>query len=389
VLVSKNITLQEIEDLLSEIIREEKSHSSLRLPASIKFSGGLGIEITLIQLLITWARSSKDNETELHTYIKASDSEEVLKKYCYSLFGICAFSIAPKITDEKHNLIARYEALMPAKAIIDSMDLSDYESIIKRKNQKGGTPDIYLLSISGAEKEYIKPLYSIDYDFKGNRLVRSRVELSLEVNKIIKSLGASSPKHKKYSQSFSDELSLDIGLLLHELYKNTEEHAKRDLKGNKYRRTISGIKFSFSTYSHDQIKQIVKDQWDDKYLDYILLKFCSIIKIFEISVFDSGPGLARRWTSKDYDELTISEEINAVQNCFKKWGTTKTGWGAGEGLFTVLKTLRNLEGFIRVRTGRKIFSKGFMDSEDELELSNQIRDLAPIEGTSISIIIPF
>jgi hypothetical protein len=388
VLVSKNITLQEIEDLLSEIVSEGKIYSSLRLPASIKFSGGLGVEVTLVQLLITWARSNKNGEAEIHTYINASNSEEVLKKYCCSLFGICAFSISPKITDEKHNLISRYEALTPAKAIMNAMDMSDYESIVKRKN-KDGTPDLYLLSISGAEKEYIKSLYSLDYDSKGNRLVKSRVELSLEINKIIRSLGVSSHKHIKYSQSFAEKVSLEIGLLLHELYKNTEEHAKQDIRGNRYNRTISGAKFSFSFYKHEEIKERVKDQWDEKYLNHILLKFCSEIKIFEISIFDSGPGLARRWTSKEYSELTILEEINAVQNCFKKWGTTKTGWGVGEGLFNVLSVLRNLEGFIRVRTGRKIFFKGFTDTNDELELSSQTRDLAPIEGTSISIIIPF
>ena len=48
--VKKDLNFQELENILSNIL-VEKENIKLRIPKTLKFSGGLGIEVSLIQII--------------------------------------------------------------------------------------------------------------------------------------------------------------------------------------------------------------------------------------------------------------------------------------------------------------------------------------------------
>jgi hypothetical protein len=74
--------------------------------------------------------------------------------------------------------------------------------------------------------------------------------------------------------------------------------------------------------------------------------------LLEISVFDSGPGLAARWHGADTKNLPVEDELAYVLSCLTKGQTTSSNRSRGYGLWNVLQELRALRGFIRIRTNR-------------------------------------
>jgi hypothetical protein len=398
IIIPRNVSLSNIEEILLKITNSSSNKLNIRIPAQpIKFAGGgLGVEIALTQLLITWARINQKEESEFHSYVPENNGDQILSHYCTTIYGICALYMAPKITDEKHKVIDRYQALMPAKDLIKAMDESDYERISKRrkykKDEKGGTTNIFLLSILGASRQYIQSIYT-KKTHEGNQIVRDKEEMSAEFNRIVRIIEKNSPSNIITEMISSSTIS-KVGLILNELIKNTEEHARKDYLGNLYDRAISGVKFGYSSYEEKQIRNIVKNYWKDYYLDYIIEKCKKIrqekINVFEISVFDSGPGFSRRWTKKDFSELSLQDEKKSVQCCLEKCGSTKSGSGVGEGLYNVLLAINELDGFISIRTGRTLINRGYChDDRDLCEMDSNEEYLAPVEGTALTICIPF
>jgi hypothetical protein len=405
--VPKDLDFQKIEDLLKEVWSNSSNNRNLRVSANrLNFTGGgLGVEVALTQLLITWARVNEKTDIELHTYIREEEFQKILYKYCSTLYGICALYMAPKITDQKHKKIERYVALEPAKELISAMDTSEYRTIMLREKtkeerllyqgtkQKGGTPNIFLLSIAGAEKQYIRSLYTSRTNTEGYRVVRDSPEMKSEFEKIIDSMDNTLVENPIKSTIKKSKLSEQVGIILNELIKNAEEHAKTDHKGNKYLREISGLKVGYSRYKQGDLEKITRGFWEDSYIDFISNRYFrnrDHIQIVEISVFDSGPGFSRRWMKKDFGEFSFNQEIQAIQECFKKGESSKSNEGRGEGLYNVSKIVQILGGSIRVRTGRTLTSRGYYpeDKRVSTEIDNYPTQLAPIEGTALTICIP-
>jgi signal transduction histidine kinase len=413
--LNKSISFQEIEEYLVAIVNGD--HSSIRIPVDLKFvGGGAGIEAALTQLLITWARLNENGESEFHSYVRKDYYEKVLKKYCTTLYGLCAMYISPKITDDKHNEIKRYEALMPAKDLIDAMDKGKYENISKRRKEpgeKGGLSNIFLLSMLGARKQYIESLYTDSYDYKGNREVRTAKELTNELRQILKVIASVVP-----SNSLENTFSVDtievidseetykrlntfdvIGVIFHELIKNTEEHAKTDHRGNLYRKSISGVKVGCASLKEDDIYNLSKSYWKSDYLEFIKnymknIVCKSYIHVIEISIFDSGPGFIKRRLGKQflgYEKLSFFEEQQILQGCLDKWGSTDPRRGKGLGLYNVSEAVQKLQGFISIRTGRSLISRGYYKNDHRdspVDMDHELIPRAAVEGTVLTICIP-
>ena len=86
----------------------------------------------------------------------------------------------------------------------------------------------------------------------------------------------------------------------------------------------------------------------------------------EITVFDTGPGLVRRWLSAQSQatnlaNIKVEEEFEVVRSCFSEHVTTKSILGSGQGLPTVLETLKKLRAFLRLRTGRLCLVQDFSE----------------------------
>ena len=78
--------------------------------------------------------------------------------------------------------------------------------------------------------------------------------------------------------------------------------------------------------------------------------FPTISGFLELSILDSGPGMAARWLGRPVDDIDPQQQLEAVLQCFGKGRTSTTSLGRGFGLWKVLTSLKELHGFISVRT---------------------------------------
>jgi hypothetical protein len=123
------------------------------------------------------------------------------------------------------------------------------------------------------------------------------------------------------------------------------------------------------------------------------------IGVCEISVLDTGPGMARRWLNKDYKEFNRDEELLAVKSCFLKHLTSDVSGKRqlrGQGLCNVISVIGEI-GLIRVRSGRVLLIRDFnernLDRKEiesgDLEFSIEENNMHLVEGTTVSILYPF
>lgn len=364
--IPRNVSLNELEDLLTDIGASSKS--SLRLPNRIRL-GGLGIETALVQLIISWARKH-ESTGELHTYLKSVDDAE---SFVTSLHGLVASSIAPRISLVDHSEVERKRILQAASDLIGKMDAGDFASL-----QRG--PSLFMTTISGARKRYLYPIY------KKAGEVKSPSELAPVVREILQTIGGASGDKKSLEDVYGEEGFYDnVAWLLFELFQNTEDHALRDWTGTLYKRTVSGFMVSIQKIADPEdwkrIFTSFKCDW---------LSNATNIRLLELSVFDSGPGMARRWLGKDFGEFSFNDECEATIACFNKNETSKAISGRGIGLNNFLTLLSDQRGLLRVRSGRTELIKSFVEAGNKPEINRQAfsKEKASVEGTLISAFIP-
>jgi hypothetical protein len=198
----------------------------------------------------------------------------------------------------------------------------------------------------------------------------------------------------------------DFIKITHELFLNTDEHAKTNTLGHNLYPNIRAVYFKFHKRTLNNYK---KDYKKNKgLLDYfdtnLVLNDKSELYLFEISVIDSGPGLARRFENKAFlDSITIIDEVEIIKKCFFKHNTSSVGINRGNkglGLNRVLETIDG-KGFLRIKSGRVDVFRDMRNSRyvqaqnpNDIELfdwnnnSLNFTEHKNAEGTLISIIYP-
>lgn len=129
--------------------------------------------------------------------------------------------------------------------------------------------------------------------------------------------------------------------------------------------------------------------------------------VIELSVLDSGPGMAAKWLGR-IEGVPVEEQLEATLACFAKGQTTTATTGRGFGLAKVLRALRDLHGFISVRTnelhvfrqfalhgdrahveladGHRVPDEKLFDWQVALKRSASRR--RPVKGTVVSFLLP-
>lgn len=354
-IIKKNISLDEIEESLRGI----DDFECLRLPSAFKLAG-LGVEPALSQLIITWAR--KHSQGSLHTYINNIEKSNT-EKFLRNMAGMTAAVMAPRITTEKSDPIEKRKFLAEGVELIDAMYEGRFDDV-----HRG--PSLALISISGAEKRWLKCV------FDKPREVKRPTEMKGVVRNILSKIVPASGDRRGLDQIFTEDFIESIAWMVFELFQNTIDHAEKDEHGKFYFRTISALRFNIQKVGRTDLGRIHQE---------FKCLVANDLRIFELSVLDSGPGLARRWTGKGYDALSIENEKKAVRECFEKNKSTKEQSGRGVGLDNVVENLRQHNGFFRMRTGRLEFIKSYLDGGEEIDKMNE---RAPVEGTLMSLFIP-
>lgn len=210
--------------------------------------------------------------------------------------------------------------------------------------------------------------------------------------------------------------------ILAETFKNTHDHARRDVDQSDITPGVRGIFAQYTSIQQIEL-QSTKARSESqtpaqKYASYFMPRKVpkgvrrpetpKVDGVLELSVFDSGPGMAAQWLRRSVMDVPINEQLEAVMACFAKGQTSTTTQGRGYGLAKVLIRLRDLHGFISVRTNHLHIYREFeyMRSLAYEELSDGtkvpmeklfdwknhhsqiVTQLTPVKGTVVTFLLP-
>ncbi|MEZ6039633.1 MAG: hypothetical protein R3C20_03955 [Planctomycetaceae bacterium] len=156
-----------------------------------------------------------------------------------------------------------------------------------------------------------------------------------------------------------------LGLILYELIKNTHDWGRTGVDNVPLRPSVRGILF---TRLNVNLEGAIASAGGNPALESYVTSLGqrsrdNYVRFLELSVFDSGPGLASRWLSKPLtDDVTAEEELAACFSCLSKHKTSSRASNRGLGLYDVMHTLDELHGFMRLRTGRLALFRDFVSS---------------------------
>lgn len=213
-----------------------------------------------------------------------------------------------------------------------------------------------------------------------------------------------------------------LATIIYESFKNTHDHARENIDGSDPQTSVRAVYARYYEMS-DVLKNIGSDDTKkitpvERYVRGFTprdakpgVRFpeqMSIDGFLELSVLDSGPGMAAKWLKRSVEDISPKEQLTAILHCFGKGRSTTGAPGRGFGLWKVLLSLRALHGFISVRTnsihayrqfgylqntGLEEVGGGSKAPKEQLwdwkrELSPEPSKYPHVKGTVVSFLLP-
>lgn len=391
--INKDITYADCEKMLNGIVSRKSDFEELRLPSKVQFSR-MGGAATLLQLIITWARHFEDTGT-LVSYANPSKASEnvdaVIRRFVSSPYGLCALKMTQNIVyqDRKTSSLAEHDAA--ADEYLKRIHSGDLESI------RHG-PGAFLICADETPFAHIRSFYRSGDDVS-NKLKEEEDFSALAENLLM--LGIDTKQKAKH---FSSDDFSDVGGLLRELILNTHDHATSDLNNVLYSKSVRGSFTAKHQIKRSEIPELSNGLRSlETYLEkrYAPQSGGKMLEAIEISVFDSGPGLAARYLGSPMDNsISLEQEYDIVRECFLKHRSSKTYSEAGVGLHRTISMLKRRGGFLRIRTGRLSLYRAFSSPDtsplldDEIYLldasscGGALTALAPVAGALVTVLLP-
>ena len=406
-------------------------HLPLALPSPMPFC----VEASLLQFIASASRRSSDHLTVRLEGLSRNNEHylQTLTNAIGNTHVLCGWIMAASVVDSSGEAIPKSESHVFTH-YLDAMDSYDFMQTHATQQMR-----VNLVCVQGAKREFIQPLY---HEVNGRRVIRQLPDVRLFVQDILSQL-VSDWTGKKIR-----EVSEPLAQLVKELMENADWWARTDASGNLYKKGKSFRVLSFRIVDVDEDTATVfggTNQHLHNYLQTTLLEHgepdggisssrqrsVKRHSFLELTVVDSGPGLARRWIStrehnqraiNDLSEISLEEETAAVSECFTKWATSSHNSSRGIGLFSVARMLREKNGFMRLRTGRLAYLFGTKSATKDVQqkaknfgekgkaMQHTLSDgthvfmedqevafflrpwhkeeLGPVEGTSYSILLP-
>jgi hypothetical protein len=384
--IPSKISNDTIEDLLLQV-NQSCNDCDLEVPVGLNYRG-FGIIPSLFLVFFTWLRKSKG---KLIIPIDDNDFKSI-ETFANDYFGYIILSTIWKTTEiinkngdslklhfrkhtgKMHDKIDFFENLPNESLLIPSFD--------HYSKEKGLSHWFYINNFRYAESPSIlnNTIYRI-FEYLG-RIYKSKINTSAN-----KSLD-------------------DLQTIVWELLKNTDDHAKKDyLNQNELSPNTRGVFFRIHRSSKSNfIEHANKHTGLEKYYYSALSEMDNFI--LEISVFDSGPGMVKRFLGANWtDEVTTKQEVNTIKKCLIKRATSVEGFHGkhkGFGLDNVLRTLDTQKGFLIIRSGHVSLYRDLIDSSyfetkeiEQIELKdwktyspNNYTKMGFTEGTLITMAYP-
>lgn len=350
----------------------------LKIPSNIVHSVGGG-EAAFVQAVCTWAR--KQTSTNISTFADSAVQSQI-EKVSDSLFGLVACIQANCILDKNGIDITE-------KARSIALDRLSHLQEQNPFSYTRGT-EIQILCADHIGLSYPSIFYS--NIGSGRFKVRDRAQFQYAARQMSRKLVSA-----KLAEEWTPEIITAFGAMLYEIFGNTEEHGRRGLNGERLSRSMRGV--------HAKVYSILPNQLDKIAQDFPPLhRFCLTLNpdafrqqvtFLELSIFDSGIGFAPSWLREVLADVSNEDELIAIRDCFANGNSSKPDDGYGLGLPRVLRFLKNVKGFLRLRTGRKSLYLDFSSPEslaDDGQLQEwsegNASDFPTVVGALVTLVVP-
>lgn len=384
--IKQAVTLEYIENLYIELSDANKNEEiDIRLPSKI-LQSDFSLLVSFLQFISTWLRKEKSGN--LHLPLKSNiEFEDYLnQEFVYPVVVLCW---EKSIFDDNGKNI---------KNDLKKLSQDYYNKMEYLQLKSNESIPIYCFDHDLSKRGYSRFLYEL------NKVVVSEEALDFNLYPVFEKIG-NYFNREVFKKSIRPVIE-DFAKITHELFLNTDEHARTDVNGHNLYPNIRSVYFKFHKRT---LKNYKRDYKKNKgLLEYFNSKLAlndqSELYLFEISVIDSGPGLSKRFEGiNSLSSLSLLEEVETIKKCLFKHNTSSTGIhkkNKGLGLNRVLKTIDD-KGFLRIKTGRvDIFrdmrNERYLNAEQPKDISlydwnnNSIEftEHEEVEGTLISIIYP-
>lgn len=371
--LSRGETIQSIEQHLIDV---QVSTGSARLSLPSDIPERIGVDVSLLQLLMTW--SQKQEVPTLHTWVPSNDSE-ALESVCDSVVGLSAVTLSQAISSRDKEEI-RASAHAAAGRAVDAMIRED------AKFQRGLS--FAVLCFDGTSKGRPRNLYYANGD------VLSARDLKALFARRLKLIEGNSARRARI-----EDVATRLGTILFETFRNTHQWARTSVDGVPIRRGVRGLLVRRHRQHSSQPGSGLEERHER---DAPLARFLASHLdpagsggVLELSVFDGGPGLVRRCRStSDLASLSLKEERDACLECFDKHKTWSGVPHRGMGLYAAMRELDQLGGFLRLRTGRLSLYRNFHEEPFVEGAPASFADwptseaVAEVAGTVLTFIVP-
>jgi hypothetical protein len=289
-IISPKQTLRTAENLVADV--GQPSYTELAIPPALKLAGAFGVEAAVTQALLSWVRAHPDGTARVSVPAARVDSPDESHVIYQSLLSLASLLVPKTVRNQMD------ERLSP-QANNDLLNLFNAASKGQLKDILHGR-SINLVCSSASPVEFLRFLYSAPSLGK----VRDTFQFQGIVTRILDCCLGSK------SESFSERHKRQVGELVYELFRNTDEHATKDLSGNELAgASFRAIQISLRVFPKDKLNEYCDD-------DPVLRSYFTRVltrskrnsishpnipnpnaQFLEISVLDNGPGLARRYLS--------------------------------------------------------------------------------------------
>lgn len=386
ILVPIKLNDQVLEKLFSEL-SNSYNDVDLELPLKIDYRG-FGILPKLFLLIFTWIR---------------------LKR------GKLVIPIQKEVENSVYQFVHSYYGYIVLLSVWKNCDIEDESGNSLKKEFKNYTTD-FKNKIDFLEKIPNEEIAIPNFDHYSKSLGLSHWFYNTEFNffdipsnlnnTISRIFEALSINFKNKITNSNTDIIEDIQIIIWELMRNTDEHAIKDyLNQINLSPNTRGLYFKIQRSSkRNFIKGANAHKGLSDYYENALNDGDNLL--LEISVFDSGPGLVKRFLGAKWeDKLEIREDINIIKRCLIKGQTsvnTSKGRSKGFGLDEVLKLLSKKGGFLKIRTGRASLYRDLIKSPylETLDYSkvvlsdwtnssaNSYVNMNGVEGTMLTMVYP-
>jgi hypothetical protein len=331
------INISDLESLNRSLFARVDIDSDFVIPLDIKAMGPAIIPSIILHLFI-WLRFNGSGKLIIKEDINQSKK---IKDFAESFLGYSILSSSWKhkeITDVNEN---------PIKKVLRESTQSLHKRIDFLQNLPNNKVLIPLFDHYSKPQGLSHWFYNREFEF-----APSPEELSTSVYRIMEELGRIFKT--KISNGLSEVIEA-LQIIIWELMKNTHDHAIKDyLNKTELSPNIRGIYLDIHRSSKKNfLIEHTNNSGLKNYLNDALFEGENFL--LEISVFDSGPGMVKRYLGDKWNkDLRPNDEVLAIKNCLCKGITSVDGIkgeNKGYGLDSVLKTLSQVQGYLKIRTG--------------------------------------